>query len=112
MPAGDAVEWACSSIELAAECGATVCSVLPTRGGNGAMEALGDQFVPPKLSALESVIEYGLRQRMAGHAMRVFADLWDVERFFDCGCSPARAARLKAMSREQRVVERVQCGCT
>ena len=43
---GEAVEWACRSIDLAAECGATACSVIPTRGGNGAMEALGDAFVP------------------------------------------------------------------
>ena len=53
MPAGEAVEWACRSIDLAAECGATACSVIPTRGGNGAMEALGDAFVPPRLPALE-----------------------------------------------------------
>ena len=39
--------------------------------------------------------------RSAG--MRVFADLWDIERFFDCGCSPDRAARLAVMNREQRV---------
>ena len=36
------------------------------------------------------------------HAMRVFADLWDVERFFDCDCSPLRAARLGHMNRTQR----------
>jgi hypothetical protein len=43
--------------------------------------------------------------------MRVFADLWDIERFFACACSPARAARLAAMNREQRVVDRVVCVC-
>ena len=57
MPVGEAVEWACRSIDLAAECGATACSVIPTRGGNGAMEALGGEFVPPRLTDLESVIE-------------------------------------------------------
>ena len=114
MPAGDAVEWACRSIELAAECGATVCSVIPTRGGNGAMEALGDAFVPPRLTDLESVIEYGLSRRF-GPAMRVFADLWDVERFFTCACSPARGTRLATMNREQRVPPAVvceSCGCS
>jgi hypothetical protein len=35
-----AVEWACRSIDVAAECGATACSVIPTRTGNGAMESL------------------------------------------------------------------------
>ena len=114
MPAGEAVEWACRSIDLAAECGATACSVIPTRGGNGAMEALGTEFVPPRLPALESVIEYGLSRRAGplGPAMRVFADLWDVERFFRCKCSPARAARLASMNREQRVIDRVVCACT
>ena len=57
MPAEQAVEWACRSIDLAAECGATVCSVVPTRGGNGAMEALGEASAPPRLPALESVID-------------------------------------------------------
>lgn len=124
MPQEDAVEWACKSIDLAAECGATVCSVIPTRGGNGAMEALGDAFVPPQLPALEAVLEYGLEQRRAlpcgperragpsGPAMRVFADLWDIERFYSCDCSPARAARLAAMNREQRVGAPVVCVCS
>ena len=117
MPAEQAVEWACRSIDLAADCGATACSVIPTRGGNGAMEALGDAFTPPRLPALESVIEYGLRQRRAGpfgpaDSMRVFADLWDAERFFSCDCSPARAKRLAAMNRDQRVQEPVACTCT
>jgi archaeosine synthase beta-subunit len=129
MPAGEAVEWACRSIDLAAECGATACSVIPTRGGNGAMEALGDAFVPARLPELETAIEYGLRQRRAGPlgpagpserragpfgpaGTRVFADLWDIERFYSCECSPARAARLAAMNREQHVPERVACVCT
>jgi archaeosine synthase beta-subunit len=115
MPEREAVEWACRSIDLAAECGATACSVIPTRGGNGAMEALGDAFTPPRLPMLESVIEYGLGQRRAGPfgpAMRVFADLWDVERFFTCECSPWRAKRLTAMNREQRIGEPIVCACT
>jgi radical SAM enzyme (TIGR01210 family) len=126
MPAGDALEWACRSIDFAAECGATACSVIPTRGGNGAMEALGDAFTPPRLPALESVIEYGLgppRSRRFGRAgtgrfgpaMRIFSDLWDIQRFYSCDCSSARAARLAAMNREQRITPRVsgcECQCT
>jgi hypothetical protein len=101
------IEWACRSIDEAVACGATACSIIPTRGGNGAMEAIGDEVVPPRLRDLESVIEYGLSLDSA----RVFADLWDIERFFDCACSPQRAARLKTMNREQRVPERVNCDC-
>jgi radical SAM enzyme (TIGR01210 family) len=119
MPAGEAVEWACRSIDLAADCGATACSVIPTRGGNGAMEALGTAFTPPPLPDLESVIEYGLsrgarplgRTDDTGPAIRVFADLWDVERFFTCQCSPARASRLAAMNREQRPAPHIVCHC-
>jgi radical SAM enzyme (TIGR01210 family) len=111
MPAGGAVEWACRSIDLAAECGATACSVIPTRGGNGAMEALSGEFVPPRLTDLESVIEYGLSRRAGPASMRVFADLWDIERVYSCECSPARTARLATMNREQRVVDRVVCVC-
>ena len=107
MPRGEEVEWACRSLDVAAECGASVSVVIPTRGGNGAMEAIGDSFHPPRLDWLESTIEYGLS--LGG--MRVFADLWNVERFFDCSCSPARAARLAAMNREQRVPSKVTCAC-
>ena len=107
MPGNEAVEWACRSIDLAAECGATACTVIPTRGGNGAMEAIGTEFTPPRLPALEAAIEYGLSRG----DMRVFADVWDIERFFDCVCSSERAARLAAMNREQRVQSRVTCAC-
>jgi archaeosine synthase beta-subunit len=101
----DAVEWACRSIDVAADCGASVCSVIPTRTGNGAMEALGDAVEPPTLAALERVIEYGLSL----HRLRVFADVWDVERFFDCDCSPARRDRLQQMNRTQQQPAAVAC---
>jgi radical SAM enzyme (TIGR01210 family) len=107
MPAGEAAEWACRSLDLAAECGATAATVIPTRGGNGAMEALGDLFRPPRLPALEMAIEYGL----SIGSMRVFADLWNVERFADCRCSGDRAARLHVMNREQHVPPPIECAC-
>jgi hypothetical protein len=107
----DAVAWACRSLDEAAAQHAAACSIIPTRGGNGALEALGREFGPPRLRALEAVLEYGLSSA-ARADMRLFADLWDVERFFDCACSPRRAARLAAMNRLQRVVEPVCCdGC-
>jgi uncharacterized Fe-S cluster-containing MiaB family protein len=115
MAPGEAVEWACRSIDLAADCGATACTVIPTRGGNGAMEALDPPFTPQRLPALEAAVEYGLTKRAGGASeagrMRVFADLWDIERFFDCGCACHRAARLRVMNREQRVPPRVVCAC-
>jgi len=107
MPPGEAVDWACRSIDVAASCGATASTIIPTRGGNGAMEMIGAQFVPPRLSGLEAVVEYGLTVP----GMRVFADLWNVERFFDCPCAGRRAARLLVMNREQRAPARVVCAC-
>ena len=101
----EAIEWACRSIDLAADCGATACSVIPTRSGNGAMEALGDEFEAPGFLALERVIEYGLSLSR----LRVFADLWDVERVYDCECSQARRDRLQRMNRTQTLPPPVSC---
>ena len=105
MPEAEAVAWACRSLDLARDCGATVTTVIPTRGGNGAMEAIGDSFHPPRLPALESTLEYGISLGR----MRVFADLWSIERFFSCDCSDARASRLAVMNRDQRAVPDVVC---
>jgi len=105
LAGGDAIHWVQRSIDLAADCGAAVCSVIPTRSGNGAMEALGDAVERPRLPALERVVEYGIS---VGRP-RIFADLWDVERFFDCTCSPARRDRLQQINRTQTVSPPVSC---
>jgi uncharacterized Fe-S cluster-containing MiaB family protein len=116
VTAARAVEWACRSIDEAAACGAAACSVIPLRPGNGAIEALGSAVAPARLAALEAAVEYGVSPGVAAAGtyrgrMRVFADLWDVERLFDCDCSPRRAARLRAMNHAQRVVDPVACAC-
>ena len=105
MAADEAVEWACRSIDAAFDAGASVCSVIPTRAGNGAMEALG--ATTPSLVALESVLEYGL----AVGRGRVFADLWDIERLFVCRCSPARTGRVRTMNATQRISSPILCDC-
>lgn len=107
----EGVEWARRSLDLAFECGASVCCLIPTRGGNGAMEALaaaGD-FAPPSLPSMEAALEYGLGLRQG----RVFGDLWDIERFYTCDCSPLRAERIAEMNRTQIVPPPVFCptGC-
>jgi len=106
LTGGEAVQWAQRSIDLAAESGATVCSVIPTRSGNGAMEALADAVERPRLPALERVVEYGI----STGRLRVFADLWDVGQFFDCECSPARRDRLQQINRTQIAPPPVSCG--
>jgi hypothetical protein len=99
LPADQGLEWACRSLDVAAAAGARVCSVIPTRGGNGAIEALETPFVPPRLQALEAAVEYGLS--LGGPV--VLADLWEAERFARCPCDTARLSRLAFMNRHQQV---------
>jgi archaeosine synthase beta-subunit len=101
----EGVFWARESLDEAARCGAGVCSIIPTRGGNGALEALGDAYAPPKLASLEAVVEYGLSLE----GPRVFSDLWEIEGFQDCDCSAARIRRLDEMNRTQRAAPPVVC---
>ena len=107
----EGVFWAQRSLDMAFEAGASVCCLIPTRGGNGVMELLaasGD-YAPPRLESLEAAQEYGLNLQRG----RVFADLWDIETFFTCACSPERAARLETMNRTQRIPPPVHCAlCT
>ena len=90
----EGVAWAKRSLDFAFDCGATVCSLIPTRAGNGAMESLmaTGAFTPPSLASLETALEYGLSRRSG----RVFADLWDIETFLGCpSCSAARIDRMR-----------------
>jgi archaeosine synthase beta-subunit len=106
----EGVEWAKKSLRYAFDLGVECCAVIPTRTGNGAMEHLQERghFQPPCLQSLEEVTAYGLDLG----AGRVFADLWDVERFYPCArCGPLRAARLREMNLTQRVPEPIACAC-
>lgn len=97
------LDWVCRSIEFAFDAGASVVSLIPTRMGNGAMEALAaaGQFVPPTLAELETALEYGLRLRRG----RVFADLWELDRWEQTETNfTARRDRLAAMNRQQAVL--------
>lgn len=108
LSAEEGLEWTQCSLEAAFEAGAAVCCVIPTRTGNGAMEALASEgfFTPPSLAALEAALEHGLRLRQG----RVFADLWDIGRLSDCACAPARVERLRQMNRTQQIPPPVRCG--
>jgi hypothetical protein len=106
MSAEEALAWAERSLEFAMQHGATAVTLIPTRAGNGAMEALmaSDQFAHPSLHTLESAMEYGLRLK----AGRVFADLWGLRE--SCAhCHAQRAARLRQMNLQQTVLDRVPC---
>lgn len=104
----ESLHWAQRSVEFAFDCGATAATLIPTRGGNGAMEALasGGEFVPPTLDFLESALESALKVKRG----RVFADLWDVKRKSECVlCFDARLARLRAMNLTQECTPAVCC---
>ena len=98
----EGLEWAKRSIDFAFSVGVECCSLIPTRGGNGAMEELARQghFAPPSLDSLEAALEYGLGLR----AGRVFLDLWDIEKVApDAPDRAARVARLARMNLTQMV---------
>jgi radical SAM enzyme (TIGR01210 family) len=104
----ESLEWARRSVETAFDCGSGVVSLIPTRGGNGAMDALegsGD-FQPPTLAMLESAAEHAVRLARG----RAFADVWDLERLRDCvSCFPARKARLERINLFQTVPPPIAC---
>jgi len=102
VPREEAVEWAIRSAAFAFEAGADSVTIIPTRTGNGAMDALAGRgdFLPPTLAELERALA-GALLRKAG-AVRVFADLWDLGRFSGCGaCFEDRRVRLELMNRTQ-----------
>jgi radical SAM enzyme (TIGR01210 family) len=104
------VDWANRSLNYAFEVGLECCVVIPTRTGNGAMDVLQQErhFEPPALSSLETVLEYGINLGRG----RVFADLWDIEKFYCCGkCGPSRKERLNQMNLTQQDLPAVRCEC-
>lgn len=105
----EALFWVRRSLDFAFECGANAATLIPTRGGNGAMEELSaaGEFAPPVLSLLEEAVAYGLELRRG----RVFTDLWDLKRREECAhCFDARVQRLREMNFRQSFVDPVICG--
>jgi radical SAM enzyme (TIGR01210 family) len=104
------VEWCLRTVEFAFDCGATACSIIPTRDGNGIMEKLAEdgQFVPPTLSAVEEVFDRAMNLKKG----RVFADLWALEKFSNCDtCFEAQKERMHRMNLEQNILPAVKCIC-
>jgi uncharacterized Fe-S cluster-containing MiaB family protein len=111
----ECVDWAIKSIEFALDCGVQVCSVIPTRAGNGALELLerDGRFSPPRLAALEETLARGLALAGKLGRGRIFVDVWDVERLCECPrCGPQRAARLRQMNLSQKILPAIECPCT
>jgi archaeosine synthase beta-subunit len=108
VPREEQDEWLVRSVDFAFACGASVVSLIPTRGGNGALEALAAEgaFEAPTLADLER----SLRLALARSRGRVFADLWDLGRFSACtDCLLACTERLHLMNLEQRALSPAEC---
>ena len=104
----EAIRWTQRSVDFSFDCGASVVSLIPTRFGNGALEALANtgEFSPPTVSSIENALEYGVSLGRG----RVFADLWDLEKFSRCpACFDARRARLQQINWRQTVLPSVPC---
>lgn len=109
IPVAERRDWLQRSVTFARDCGASAVSLIPTRSTEGAMRALTDEgsFVEPALDDLEQASADALMT--AG--LRVFADLWDLDRHSRCSqCIEARRARLALQNVEQRVASTVECG--
>ena len=109
VPRDEQDAWLLRSIDAAFSCGASVVSLVPTRPGNGTLEALSqDDFLQPRLSDVERSLSLALAHA-AGRGL-VLADLWDLDRLTRCGaCFPTRAERLRATNLAQRVLAPVVC---
>ncbi|MEO6816344.1 MAG: hypothetical protein ABI177_06550 [Edaphobacter sp.] len=108
MKPHEALHWTQRSLDFAFDCGATAVTLIPTRPGNGAMEALTQRgkFSPPKLNVVESAASYGLSLNRG----RVFVDLWDLRLASPkCSCYRLRIERLHAMNLCQSVVDVIDC---
>jgi radical SAM enzyme (TIGR01210 family) len=104
----EAILWAQRSVDFAFDCGATAVTLIPTRGGNGAMETLAanGQFSAPRLETLETSFSYGLGLKRG----RVFADLWDADKIPSCpACRTSRIARLRRMNLSQTNLAPARC---
>lgn len=108
LPLSEALESAKASVEYAFDAGARVVSLIPTRGGNGAMEQLHREglYDPPSLGLIERTFASAMKISRG----RVFLDLWDIEKFATCtSCVQERRERLQRMNLKQQVLPVVQC---
>ena len=106
----EGIYWAERSIDFAFSSGVNCCTIIPVRGGNGAMDFLmgkGD-FSLPNIRSLETVLEYGIGLKSG----RVFADVWDLGLFSTCDkCLENRTDRLVRMNLNQKIFPAVECEC-
>jgi hypothetical protein len=110
VPPAEQDEWLTRSIEASIEYGASAISLIPTRPGNGTLEALAamGSFSEPDLNDVER--SFALALLHARGRARVFVDLWNLERFAQCPeCFAPRRDRLHAMNLQQAILPPHAC---
>jgi radical SAM enzyme (TIGR01210 family) len=106
----EGIHWAERSVDFAFSTGVECCTIIPVRAGNGAMDILMKKglFTQPSIRSLETVLEYGISLK----AGRVFADVWDLNRFSSCSkCIDQRYNRLVKMNLSQEIFSGIDCTC-
>jgi uncharacterized Fe-S cluster-containing MiaB family protein len=120
VPAADQVEWTLRSAATAARSGASVVSLIPVRGGNGALEelALRGELEPVTLPLVETCFERARSEvESAFPHTAVLLDTWDLEALAARGagacarCAGPRVERLRRISLLGRGEPAVECTC-
>jgi radical SAM enzyme (TIGR01210 family) len=105
----ESLYWAQRSLDFAFDRGATAVTLIPARGGNGAMETLAQigEFTPPTLATVEVAADYGLGLGRG----RVFVDLWEIHNRPNVClfCLADRADRLHCMNLSQQLLPSIEC---
>jgi radical SAM enzyme (TIGR01210 family) len=110
VPAAEQDDWLLRSVDAGFDLGASVISLVPTRAGNGTMEALAaaGMFRQPDLDDVER--SFALALTHAASRGRLFVDGWDLDRFASCAsCLAARRERLQRMNLQQQVLPAWSC---
>ena len=117
-----AVEWCGRAVAFAAAHGVRHVSIVPTRPGNGLLDALAEQgrFATPNAALVEqaadSFVDRSAKAMHGAERTLVTVDLWDFGRLAGtcASCMTARRDRLGRMNLAQRPESRVpiDCGCS
>ena len=108
-------QWTLETVRWARERGASLVSIIPVRGGNGAMERLAARGLwrRPTLAELLAVAEEAVA--LEAPDFEVLVDCWDLEALQDAGApgdtaQERRIERLRALDREGSGLLRVERG--
>jgi radical SAM enzyme (TIGR01210 family) len=111
VPTHEQDDWLLRAVGVACDAGASAISLIPTRAGNGALDAIAADgaFQSPTLADLERSLDLALASAH-GSGTRIFADLWDLERLTACAyCVEARRERLRRINHDQRTQPTMPC---